>query len=128
MNKGSVNEFTTRRTNYLECRYWLVSRDEINKDKSQLTHERAPEGEFYAKIENTIENTTSVIAQSFLFDSTNLSISTNDNVEGLKKNCLVEIKGMEGIWRAESVNKTPIRSNYQFDMDIQCKTYINLRK
>lgn len=132
MNRGSVNEFTSRRTNYLECEYWLVSRNEINKDKSQLTYERAPEGEFCAKIENSLENTTSVIAQSFLFDSTNLSISTNDYVDGLKKNCLVKINDsngiFDGVWRVESANKVPIRNNYQFDVDIQFKTYINLRK
>lgn len=128
MNNGSVNLFTSRRTNFLECEYWLVSKDERDKDKSQLTHEKASYGTFYAKIENSIENTSSVIAQAFLFDSTNLSISTNDIVEGMKKNCLVKVTGFEGIWRVESMNKVPIKSNYQFDTDIQFKTYLELRR
>ena len=131
MNNGGVNTFTSRRTNFLECEYWLVSKDERDKDKSQLTHEKAPEGEFYARIENSVENTSSVIAQTFLFDSQNLSISTTDYVEGLKKNCLVAIKNnpaLEGVWRVDSLNKAPIRSNYQFDTDIQYRTYIQLRR
>ncbi len=128
MNNGGVNTFTSRRTNFLECEYWLVSNDERNMDKSQLTHEKAPEGSFYAKIENSIENTSSVIAQTFLFDSQNLSISTTDYVEGLKKNCLVKVNNFEGVWRVDSANKVPIRSNYQFDTDIQYRTYIQLRR
>lgn len=126
MNNGGVNTFTSRRTNFLECQYWLVSKDERDKDKSQLTHEKAPEGTFYAKIENSIENNSSVIAQTFLFDSTDLSISTTDFVDGLKKNCLVKVENFEGIWRVDSTNKAPIKGNYQFD--IQFKTYIQLRR
>ena len=37
MNNGSVNLFTSRRTNYLECEYWLVSKDERDKDKSDIS-------------------------------------------------------------------------------------------
>lgn len=129
MNNGGVNIFTSRRTDFLECTYWLVSNDERNKDKSQLIYEKAPEGIFFARIENTEENTSSVIAQTFLFDSSNITISTADYVDGLKKNCLVEINMLGGtIWRVESVNKELIRNNYQFDNNIQYRTYLQLRR
>jgi len=128
MNNGSVNIFTSRRTNFLECEYWLVSKDERDKDKSQLTYEKIADGTFYAKIENSIENTSSVIAQTFMFDSNNLSISTNDCINDIKRNCLVKVFGISGIWRVDSVNKVPIKSIYQFDSDIQYKTYLELRR
>ena len=128
MNNGGVNLFTSRRTNFLECEYWLVSKDERDKDKSKLTYEKAPEGTFYAKIENSIENASSVIAQAFLFDSTNISISTTDCVDNLKRNCLIKVENFDGIWRVDSVNRVPIRGNYQFSTDIQFRTYIQLRR
>lgn len=129
MNNGGVKTSTSRRTNHLECEYWLVSKDDVRTDKSVLTHERAPEGEFYAKIENNVENSPSVIGQAFMFDSSSVSISTTDAIPGLKNNCLVRINNhayLEGIWRVESVNAIPIRSNYQFEIDF--RTYIQLRK
>lgn len=123
---GNVNIFTSRRTNFIECEYWLVSKDEINKDKTILTNEKKSDGFFYAKIENYIENTSSVIAQTFLFDSTSLSISTNDTVEDFKRNCIVKCLGV--IWRVDSCHKQPIRANYQFENDLTLKTYIQLRR
>lgn len=128
MNNGGVNIFTSRRTNFLDCEYWLVSKDDLQKDKSKLTHENTPEGAFNAKIENSVENSSSVIAQTFLFDSNTLSISTTDLVPGLKRNCLVKIKQLEGIWRVESINQIPIRVNYQFDTEITFRTYLQLRR
>ena len=103
MNNGGANEFTSRRTNFLECEYWLVEKDNLQKDKSVLTHEKLPNGSFSAKIENTIENSSSIIGQTFLFDSKTLSISTTDYVDGLKRNCIVRCRGV--IWRVESVNE-----------------------
>ena len=128
MNNGGVNIFTSRRTNFLDCEYWLVSKDDLQKDKSILTHEKAPEGTFYARIENSVEDSSSVIAQTFLFDSSTLSISTTDCVPGLKRNCLIKIDKIPGIWRVESANQVPIKEVYQFDSDIAFRTYIQLRK
>ena len=40
MNIGEINEFTSRRTSFLECKYWLVvdntKGNNRNLDKSQL--------------------------------------------------------------------------------------------
>ena len=129
MNNGGINTFTSRRGHYLDCEYWLVEKGELQEDKSELIHKKKSEGTFDAKIENTEENTSSVIAQTFMFDSTTLSISTNDDVPGLKRNCLVVIEqwGRKVIWRVESTNKKPIRCNYEFG-EVAFKTYIELRR
>lgn len=128
MNNGAVNIFTSRRTNFLDCEYWLVEKNDLTKDKSLLTHENTPEGTFSAKIENVIENSSSVVAQTFIFDSNTLSISTTDFIPGLKRNCLVKINQLEGIWRVDNINQSPIRNNYQFDSELTFKTYIQLRR
>lgn len=128
MNNGSVNLFTSRRINFLECEYWLVSKNDISKDRTKLTYENVPEGQFTAKIENSVENRSTVVAQTFLFDTSSLAISTTDSVPGLKRNCLVSIKQFEGTWRVESIDQYPIRINYQFDNEITYRTVIQLRR
>ena len=126
MNNGGTNIFTSRRTNYLHCKYWVISQEEAKtKDKSVLIHEKVPEGYFDARIESDIENTSSVISQSFMFDSNSVSISTTDFVDNLKKNCLVECMG--AIWRVENVSRTPIRNNYEF-WEPAYRTYLQLRR
>jgi len=129
MNDGSVDLFTSRRTNFLDCEYWLVAKDDFNKNKNVLTHENLPQGEFSAMIENSYENTTSVISDSFMFDKNSLLISTQDCIDGLKKNCLVKTTdyfGNEVVWIVDSVGFKPIRGNYQFELKF--KAYIQLRR
>lgn len=128
MESGSVNLFTSRRINFLECKYWLVDQKNATIDKNELTYEVRPSGEFYAKIENSIENSSQVVAQAFLFDSNSLTISTMDDIPNLKRNSLVKINSFDGIWRVETISKIMIRKNFQFGNELFYKTVIQLRK
>ncbi len=132
MRRGYVDEFTSRRTTWLECEYWAVAKDELNKDKSVLAHEKTPQGRFSAKVEDYENNTSSVISQSFLFDTTDLSISTNDYIPDIKKNyivrCVIDGDDNDIFWRIESLTRTPIRGNYEYKGSINFKTRLELRR
>ena len=126
MPKGNTDIFTSRRVNFIECKYWLVSKEEAQKNKEDIAYSRIHNGTFEAKFENQMENTMSVIGQTFMFDSNTVSISTQDDIYELKKNCLVEFLGM--IWRINNITKIPIRNNFQLCNDIKFKYFLELRR
>lgn len=124
--KGAVDEFTSRRGCFCECEYWLVSKNDLSRSKEELTINQKSSGTFTAKIEGAFENSSSVIAQTFLFNSDTVSISTMDYIEDIKKNCI--IKFMDMLWRVDSVQKNPIRNNYEIGGDISFKYFLELRR
>lgn len=126
MPRGTVDLFTSRRTNFIECKYWLISKEDMGKNKEDLTHNKMYDGTFDAKFENQIENTMSVIGQTFMFDSNTVSISTLDDISDLKKNCLVEFYNL--VWRVNDVTRAPIKSDFQMSNEIRFKYYMELRR
>lgn len=128
MYHGTADIFTSRRTNFLDCEYWLVVKGEEQTDKSTLMHEKQKSGVFSASIEGTEENSNSVIAQTLLFDSNSLTISTDDDISDMKKNAIILMVDTGLIWRVDRVSKLPIRTNYQFDNSISYKYYLDLRR
>lgn len=124
---GNADIFMSRRTNFLKCEYWNVIKQ--TTDKNTLVNETQSTGTFFAKIENnTITNGANIIGQVFMFDSNNMTLSTNDNVCEMKKNAVVRIDGIDGLWRVDSVEKTMLRSNYQYHLFSNCKTVISIRR
>ena len=128
MSYGTVDVFTSRRTNFLDCEYWVVAKGEEQKDKSILMHERQKSGVFSAGIDGVEENSNSVIVQTLLFDSNSVTISTDDDISDIKKNAIVLMVDTGLIWRVDRVSKLPIRTNYQFDNTISYKYYLDLRR
>lgn len=128
MGYGTVDVFTSRRTNFLDCEYWIVAKGEEQKDKSILMHEKQKSGVFSASIDGAEENSNSVIAQTLLFDSNSVTISTDDDVSDIKKNTIILMVDTGLIWRVDRVSKLPIRTNYQFDNMISYKYYLDLRR
>lgn len=127
MAGGSTNLFTSRRTNFIKCEFWNVKK--ANVDKNEIVNEENPIGTFYAKIENnTISNSTNIVGQNFAFDSNNMSISTNDYIPEMKRNCIVRLEGFDGLWRVDNVEKVQLRSNYQFQIFNNCKTTLSIRR
>ena len=125
MISGNVNPNTSRRIQNIRCEYWLVSKEDALVDKSVLINRKTSDGVFYAKLESDISNSSNVVANSFMFDSTSLTISTNDMVS-LKRNAIVVMWGM--VWRVDDVQIKPIRTINEFNMNPDFKTIIAMRR
>lgn len=126
MPRGSTDIFTSRRTNFIDCEYWLIAKEDITRTKEELVFNERPDGFFSAKFENQFENSVSVIGQSFMFDSNTVTISTEDDVKDLKKNCLVKFNG--DVWRINIITRIPIRNDFQMSKEIRFKTTMELRR
>ena len=108
-----------------KCKYWAVDEEEY-VDENEITHLFEPSGYFDAKQINAIENSPQVISGVFMFDSNRTTIQTNDDVEDIQKNYLVEFRNE--IWRVENVQRTPIRKNYQFSEEVTYTYYLRLKR
>lgn len=123
MARGTADLFTSRRTTFEECKYWL--RD-INADPNELVYKsRKYDGIFDAKISNPETFGTNVIGGVFMFDTKNLMIETYDDINDIKANDVVMF--MNNFYIVTQIQKYPIRKNTQFHNEQQYITYLSLR-
>ena len=84
-----IDIFTSRRTNFEECEYWL--RD-VNADPNELVYKtRRSNGTFYAKISNPETSGQNVLGGVFMFDTKNLMLETFDEIEALGATKVLEV-------------------------------------
>lgn len=124
----SFDLFQSRRTYNEPCKYW--TRNESDEHTSdELIMNRVPSGTFMAK-EITAENIQNTqIGNTFMFDRSNITIMTPDNVYGIKNNDLVMFQGEK--WIVVDVQKRKAHMQQsQFASDRHCSHffYIELRK
>ena len=123
MRNGSIDEFTSRRTNFDECEYW-VRKD--TDDLNELIYEtRKRTGTFSAKQENNETSTPQVVGGVFMFSSRNVTISTNDDISDINENDIVKFRGE--IYIVSQVQRILIKKNNQFYNEKRYKTYLSLR-
>lgn len=126
MRNGLVDIFTSRRDCFDECQFWKIDEDEY-VDANELVYSTEPSGFFNAKQVTSEENSAQVVGGVFMFDSSNITLKTNDDIdEVLKKNYIVLFRNE--IWRVENVQKAPIKKNYQFSNEISYTFYVRLKK
>ncbi len=117
--------FTSRRDMPHLCRYWKQDETEYY-DKNEIGYKKKAEGEFYAKEVSSQQNSSQVVGGVFMFDNNTVSLKTNDDIENMRKNDIVEYN--EEFWRVIDIQKKPIRKNSQF-MKRQIYTYyISLKR
>lgn len=122
MTRKNVDIFTSRRTNFEECEYWL--RD-INADPSEIIYKtRKSNGCFNAKISNP-ETFSNNAVGVFMFDTKNLMIETYDDIDEVKVNDVVKFN--DCFYMITQIQKYPIRKNTQFHSEQQFITYLSLR-
>jgi hypothetical protein len=123
MARGKVDFFTSRRSNFEECEYWL--RD-INANPNELVYQsRVCDGTFDAKISNPETSGSNVIGGVFMFDTKNLMLETYDDIDEIKVNDVVKYNGC--FYIITQIQKYPLRKNTQFHSDQQYITYLSLR-
>jgi hypothetical protein len=124
MRSGMLDLFTSRRTMHDKCNYW---RRESNEDINALIHEiNEPSGFFYAKQITSIQDMPQVLAGVFLFDSETVTIQSNDELDKLKRDDIIQFRGE--IWRLEQIQATPIRINNQYNYDVQMTYFLRLKR
>lgn len=123
MTGGCINIDTSRRTRHNECFYW--KRDENNRDLSEYTYLKAYDGIFYAKEENSKMKQKNVIGNAFMFNESNVTISTSDSIN-IESGDIV--KYQKKIWRVVSVQERDIHRQSEFLDDEDKITYIQLKR
>ena len=120
--------FQSRRNYNEPCKWWSRNESEDNSS-DELIMKRIPTGTFMAK-EITAENMQNTqIGNTFMFDRTNITIQTPDDVYGIKNNDLVLYQDEK--WIVINVSKRKARMQQsQFASDRYCSHYwyIELRK
>jgi hypothetical protein len=110
---------------FLECYFWSQDEDENFIPTSELAHNQAPTGMFFAKELNAYTEENQLIGNTFLLESNNVQIATYDDVKEIKRNDLVEYN--DKVWRVDSIQRIPIKKQRQFMNDGSNITYLSLR-
>lgn len=133
MDNG-IDIFTSRRKNFDKCLFWHRLDDEdlsslvsIDPEYGELIYDRNPDGTFFAnEISPFSYESKSLAGGTFMFDSTNVGIETNDDIQILSQNDLVFYDG--DIWRVSSLQRTKYKKQNQYSKKCGYKTIIMLRR
>lgn len=117
--------FTNRRDYFERCTYWALDEEDYVKN-NEMVYEMTPTGFFNAKQITGEDNSPQVVGGTFMFDSSSITLKTNDYIEDIKQNYLVEYKNE--IWRVTNVQKTPIKKENQFHNQIRYTYYLRLKR
>ena len=86
-----IDIYHSRRINFIKCHWY--ERDESVNDLSKYALEKKPVGSFYARLYSPDSRSNQDLANSFRFSENTLTIVTDDEVDGLKENCVVSCMG-----------------------------------
>ena len=118
----------SRNTYNEHCKWW--ARNEADMYTSdELIMNRVPSGHFQAKEINPELKQNRIVGNTFMFDRTNITIKSPDNLENIKNNDLILFRGEK--WIVSSVQKTKARAQRTFfalDKNVSHYWYLELRK
>ena len=123
---GTVDIYHSRRTAYAECKYWI--RDERNyiADASEYILKVAPTGTFFAKEISPQYNQLNQVGRGFMFDKNGITLECDDDLSELVPQSLVLYNGHA--WTVDNVQREIHRKETQFNIDIDYKYIITLRR
>lgn len=117
---------TSRRDMFDLCQYWSQDNNADIVPYDQIVHNRRPTGEFYAKEENSLSVQNQVVAGTFMFEETTVTLKTNDDTKTLKRNDIVRYDNK--YYRVETIQQIKIKKQRQFlRYNYSTTTYISLR-
>lgn len=118
----------SRNTYNETCKWWTRNEDD-EYTSDELVMKRVPSGHFQAKEINPESRQNRIIGNAFMFDRTNITIKSPDNLEKIKNNDIVLFRGEK--WIVSSVQKTKARAQRTFfalDKNVSHYWYLELRK
>lgn len=117
---------TSRRDMFDLCQYWSQDNNADIVPYDQIVYNRRPTGEFYAKEENSLSVQNQVVAGTFMFEETTVTLKTNDDTKTLKRNDIVRYDNK--YYRVETIQQIKIKKQRQFlRSNYSTTTYISLR-
>ena len=120
--------FQSRATYNEPCKWW--TRDERDKYTSdELIMRRIPSGVFVAKEVTAEQRQDMIISGTFLFDRSNITIKSPDNLNGIKQDDIVLFRNEK--WLVVNVQKTKSKTQNTYFADSKnCSHYwyLELRK
>lgn len=125
MPNGTVDVFRSRRTEPIECEYW-IAKDEIQPTLDEYDIDTLPDGTFFASEMNSMMEEYQVVEQSFMFKSRNVTLKTNDDISDITENS--KVKYDDEIWRVKNVQKEKKKKRSYFDTEPEYTYYLTLRR
>lgn len=122
-----IDLWTSRRDKFLKCKFWSQDEAEENGvDDAEIAYKLSPTGTFYAKEANPYSISNQIVAETFLAESISITIITEDDINALKRNDIVEFDGE--VYRVEGIQKNPYKKQRQFMKEgYSCSYFISLR-
>lgn len=123
---GRIDIYQTRRTHFFECAWWSRDEDGVGNSEEYIYKTR-PTGMFYARPITSENSRANVIQGVFMADAHNVTIESNDDLNGIKVNDLVRFD--DKIWIvADSPQKLLRNKVAQFSKYNIYKWTISLRR
>jgi len=120
---GGINIYASRRANYARCKWWRISEENSSDPVRDLEHMGTPSGVFYAKPVTSRYDSENEVAQAFMFDKSDITLITSDNVAGLEPHCAVQY--LDKVWLVSDVQKKPMLKTTEYGKG-DFLTYIKL--
>ena len=123
---GTVDLFHSRRTCFAQCLYWI--RDERIQigNASEWILKHTPSGEFFAKEVSPHYNQFNDIGNGFRFNKDGITLESDDDLSEIVVGSLVLYNGKP--WFVDNVQKEIHRKESEFNVDIDYKYIITLRR
>ena len=123
---GTRDLFHSRRTYYAECEYWIRDERQSVGPASEWILKNSSSGVFYAKEVSPRHNQMNQVGNVFAFDRNNIALETDDDVNEIDRGCIVKYNNE--IWIVDSVQREIHRKESEFNVELDYKYTINLRK
>ena len=125
MPRGTVDVFRSRRTEPIECEYW-IAKDDVQPTLDQYDMDILPDGTFFASEINSKMDEYQVVEQSFMFRSHNVTLKTNDDISDMTENSVVRYDGE--LWRVKNVQKIKNKKRSYYSIDEEYTYFLTLRR
>ena len=121
----AVDIYHTRRTHYKKC--YFYKRNKNIKDLSKYVLEEKIAGSFWAKFYSPEVKGANQYHNIFMINNNKITVSTEDEIEGLEKNDIVKFRGK--LWVvADDIQEIPHEKELAFSNKFHSTKVISLRR
>lgn len=119
----AIDIYHSRRGKFRHC-YWY-EKTKTNNLAEYIAKER-PKGEFYAEEQGLETNQQNQISNTMMFDKNMITLVTNDDLNGILQNCIVEYMGKP--WIVDTVQIETHKKESEFEYGVHATWYITIRR
>lgn len=123
---GTVDLFHSRRTYFAECKYWIREESAYISNSSEWVLKHVPSGSFYAREISPQYNQFGQIGNSFQYNKDGITLESDDDLSELTVGSIILYNGKT--WRVDNVQKEIHRKESQFNVEIDYKYIVSIRR